>query len=79
MSQIFDAGTFFQFQEQDTASEDNDSEENCQESSDNDSDGETETEPETEGLSRALATKYSIVAGKDIRKEEIVLLVDHMW
>lgn len=64
-SQVFDAGSFLQFQEVDNAS--------------GDSEVEDESETEFEGLSDAVSCKYSLVASSDIKCEGTVLLIDHMW
>ena len=69
MSQNFDAGNYFQFQETDTASEESRSEDGI----------EDDDEVETEGLSAALITKYDLFAKIELSSEETVLLVDHMW
>lgn len=71
LSQNFDAGSYFQFQEIDTTSEENESEDG--------SEDDNASELETEGLSTALATKYGLFANKSLKKGETVLLVDHMW
>jgi hypothetical protein len=64
-SQTFDAGSILQFQEVEETSDD--------------SEIEDEAEPEFEGLSDAVSCKYSLAACSDIKKEGIVLLIDHMW
>ena len=68
LSQNFDAGNYFLFQEVDTATEESGSE-----------DGIEDDDEETEGLSEALATKYDLFAKIGLKNEETVLLVDHMW
>ena len=88
LSQTFDAGSYVQFleevqedeqeeeqeEEQETVSVQSDGTESCDDNDDHDDDGSG-----SEGLSSALATKYSIVASEDINSEGMVLLVDHMW
>ena len=72
-SQIFDAGSFFQFQEDDNSSCGVDSDNEAVETSENDSDR------EFEGLRSATSTRYSLTSCGHINIEDTVLLIDHMW
>lgn len=72
-SQIFDAGSFFQFQEVDDSSSSLDSDDEGVVTDGNDSDH------EYEGLRSATSTRYSLTSCGHMDSEETVLLIDHMW
>lgn len=78
ISNTFDAGAFFQFEEVSTNSDDS---EICEEdasipSCDQDV---IEEDSSDEGVGYALSTKYVLASVSQLKGEGAVMLIDHMW